>query len=356
MKGWDRITIVVDDDAGYPGAQISEGSHRTSGALAPVIISASRATDIPAFYADWFMARFRKGNVAWINPYNRSVQQVSFARTRVIVFWSKNPRELMKYLDELDSRGMNYYFQFTLNDYGPERLEPGLPPLDERIETFNDLAGMIGPDRVIWRFDPLVLSDALSVETLVSRIKAIGDRIQESTKRLVFSFVDISAYKRVGEKLADLGFSDLRGFTHDEKILFAKKLQDLNSRWNFELFTCGEEIDLTPYGIQQGSCIDYDLMARVFSGDQDLQNFLNQAGHAGLTGSGKGSRALFPKGTGQRKECGCHDSKDIGQYNTCVHRCAYCYANRSDVTAKRNYEHYLRDAVLGQFHETIIHE
>lgn len=355
FRRWDTA-IIVDADAERPGTEKTgrDAGHKKIEAIAPVIISASRATDIPAFYADWFMARFRKGYVKWNNPYSHSTQYVSFAKTRVIVFWSKNPREIMKYLEELDSKDVNYYFQFTLNDYEQEQLEPGLPPLDKRIETFINLAEMIGPERVLWRFDPLVLSNTLSIDTLISRIGDIGDCIQGSTRRFIFSYVDIVAYRKIGKNLAGSCFSDLREFTHDEKIIFAKKLQELNHQWNLELFTCGEEIDLMQYGILKGNCVDYNLMIRLFHQDRELMNFLRQTGEAGRAGFRQGIPALFPKDTGQRKECGCHVSKDIGQYNTCIHLCAYCYANRSDETAKRNFDRYLRGAAQGQFYETII--
>jgi hypothetical protein len=353
-KGWDRVTITVDDRREGPGGENAGREHRLAEAIAPVIVSASRATDIPAFYADWFMARLRRGYVRWENPHNRKSQYISFAKTRVVVFWSKNPRELMKYLQKLDARGMNYYFQFTLNDYEHDELEPGLPPLDTRITTFNDLAGMIGPDRVVWRFDPLVLSDTISVDALVSRIEAIGDRIHGSTRRLVFSFVDIGRYKKVCRKIQNTGFSRLREFTPDEKIFFAEKLRALNIRWGLELFTCGEEIDLLPYGIHPGSCIDYELMERVFYSDRELMSFLHPKDQSRLIPPEPGSSSGPVKDPGQRQECGCHRSKDIGQYNTCMHNCVYCYANSSEENSGIQYERYRQHADSGYYSETII--
>ena len=258
FKGWDRITITIDGEERCHAPETPAVKHRNAEAIAPVIISASRATDIPAFYPDWLMARIRRGYVKWINPFSHQAQYVSFAKTRVIVFWSKDPRNLIPHLPELDARGLNYYFQFTLNDYEPENLEPNLTSLEIRIKTFEDLAGLIGPERVIWRFDPLVLSDTLSVDILISRIEAIGDRIHGSTRRLVFSFIDVGAYKKVQENLARNGFSGIREFSGEEKIRFAEKLRELNRRWGLELFTCGEEIDLVEYGIQKGRCIDYE--------------------------------------------------------------------------------------------------
>jgi hypothetical protein len=353
-KSWGRIIITVDKCREVPGTENTGKECRIAVAVAPEIVSASRATDIPAWYADWFMARLRKGYVRWENPFNHTGQLVSFANTRVIVFWSKNPRELMRYLPEIDARGINYYFQFTLNDYEHEILEPGLPPLDTRVETFNDLAGMIGPDRVIWRFDPLVLSDTITVDTLISRIEAVGNRIHGSTRRLIFSFVDIGAYKKVRENMKKKGFFDLREFTSDEKILFAERLQELNQRWDLGLFTCGEEIDLVRYGIHPGSCIDYTLMERVFPHDRKLMNFLRPDEQIRLVTPGQGELPGHTKDPGQRRECGCHAAKDIGQYTTCVHNCVYCYANGSGKNPEVRYEQYRREADSGRFSETII--
>ena len=170
-------------------------------ALAPVIVSASRSTDIPAFYARWFMNRLRAGYCIWYNPFNRRPVYVSFARTKVVVFWTKDPAPLMPYLGELDAMGLKYYFQVTLNDYGREGFEPGVPPLGSRIDTFRRLSGMVGPDRIIWRFDPLVVTPQLSAVELLSRIAGVGDALRGATRRLVFSFVDVRAYRKVQANL-----------------------------------------------------------------------------------------------------------------------------------------------------------
>jgi hypothetical protein len=168
--------------------------------------------------------------------------------------------------------------------------------------------------------------------------------------------VDIGAYKKVRENLAKSGFSDVREFTLDEKFLFAQRLKELNRTWNLDLLTCGEEIDLLRYGIRKGHCIDYDLMEHIFYHDRELMEFLRPDSPAKLTGSDPDFLYLHHKDTGQRRECGCHTSKDIGQYNTCMHLCHYCYANRSDVEPKENHERYHRTMGSGHFCDTIIPE
>ena len=160
-------------------------------ARTPVIVSASRATDIPACYADWFFERLRRGYVARINPFDGRRSYISFARTRAVVFWSKNPRPLLPRLAELRERGIHCYVQYTLNDYEDEGLEPHLPPLEERIDTFRRLAEYLGRGLVVWRFDPLLLTDCLGTEELLRRAERIGDSQRAADEKLVFSFAAI---------------------------------------------------------------------------------------------------------------------------------------------------------------------
>ena len=302
------------------------------------------------------MERLKKGYVRWINPYSHRCQYVSFAKTRVIVFWSKDPRNLMGHLPELDLRGINYYVHFTLNNYDEEGIEPGVPPVETRIGTFIKLSSAIGRDRVIWRFDPLLLSDTVTVDTLISRIREIGSQIHDYTRTLVFSFVDIGEYKKVRANLEQSGCTGVREFSENEKLRFAKELEVLNRDWGLALFTCAEGIDLAEFTIRKGSCIDYDLMTRIFSRDRELMEFLRPTVQTELAAFGPRPSARVLKDPGQRKECGCVCSKDIGQYNTCMHLCSYCYANRSADIVKKNYETYLRQAESGAFRDSIVPE
>ena len=166
-------------------------------AVAPLVISASRATDIPAFHAEWFMNRLRSGYCLWTNPFNaRQRQYVSFERSRVFVFWSKHPAALLPHLPEITERNYQFYFQYTLNDYEKTGLEPGLPQMRQRLDLFRRLSDQIGKHRVIWRFDPIILGGALTLENTLDRLYAIGREIAPYTEKLVFSFVDWYARTR----------------------------------------------------------------------------------------------------------------------------------------------------------------
>lgn len=154
----------------------------------PVVISASRSTDIPAFYADWFFERLKKGYSAWTNPFNGKKSYVAYEDTRFIVFWSKNPRPLLNHIDYLKEKGIGCYIQYTLNDYENERLERGVPKLKERIDTFKQLVDKLGKGAVVWRFDPLILTDKIDMDKLLRKIEYIGDQLRGYTEKLVFSF------------------------------------------------------------------------------------------------------------------------------------------------------------------------
>ncbi len=174
-------------------------------AQAPLIISASRATDIPAFYADWFFRRLDEGYIRWRNPFSGQDSYVSFKNSRFIVFWSKNPKLLLPYLSVLKERGIGCYIQFTLNDYEAEGLEPNIPPLEQRIETFRSLVDGLGIGAVVWRFDPLIFTDKINIDTLLEKIAHIADALDGYAENLVFSFADIASYKKVSRNLHQSG-------------------------------------------------------------------------------------------------------------------------------------------------------
>lgn len=205
--------------AQWKKTQIKRENGETVEAQAPIIVSASRSTDIPAFYADWFFHRLKVGYSAWTNPFNGVKSYVSYENTRFIVFWSKNPHPLLPHLDYLKERNIGCYIQYTLNDYEREGLERGVPKLSERIDTFKQLVDKLGKGRVIWRFDPLILTDAISIDTLLSKIECIGDQLQGYTEKLVFSYADILSYRKV--KAGEVTFLtkvtiDTNGYMHIE--------------------------------------------------------------------------------------------------------------------------------------------
>ena len=324
--------------------KIKLDNNTTVDAQAPIIISASRSTDIPTFYSDWFISRWEAGYIKWTNPFNGQPLYVSFKNTRLVVFWTKNPRPMFKHLDYLDKNIPNYYFQFSLNDYDKEKYEAKVPSVESRIKTFKELSQRLGKKRVVWRYDPLILTKDIDVNELLRRVKNIGNQIHEFTEKLVFSFVDIDIYRKVENNLKkeEVPYIEWNETSMEE---FAKGISQINKDWGLQLGTCSEKIDLDKYGIVHNKCIDDDLMIDLFSHDSQLMDFLGvEIKQADLFSDGEIIKTRNLKDKGQREDCGCIMAKDIGQYNTCPHECNYCYANASKEIAKKNYKRYLENS------------
>ena len=279
-----------------------------------MIISASRKTDIPAFFAEWFFNRIREGYVLSRNPMNaHQISRIPLDPEVVdcIVFWTKNPGPMLQRLDEL--KDFRYYFQFTLTGYGKD-LEANLP--DKRkvlIPAFRHLSDTVGPDRVIWRYDPIAFNETYTPENHLSAYRQIAEALKGYTEKSVISFVDIYQTKNK-TALDSLKISE----ASDETMYsFASRLYDIASANDMKIATCAEKIDLTPIGIEHNSCIDKDLIERICGG-----------------------RIKVRKDQSQRAECGCVASRDIGSYNTCLHGCRYCYANFKPDSVKATFARY----------------
>jgi len=332
--------------------QIKTDSGEKVDAQAPVIISASRSTDIPAFYAKWFINRLKAGYIVWYNPFNQKPIYVSFKNCKAIVFWSKNPKPLLPLLSELKKKGIHYYFQYTLNDYAKEGFEPNVPQLKKRIETFKELSNFIGKEKVIWRFDPMIVTPELQPREVLKRVWNIGNELKGFTNKLVFSFIDINGYRKVQRNLVketthfNKETIENSEFTNEQKCEIAEGLMKIRERWMQEnwrisLATCAEDINLAQYGIEHNRCVDGELMKQLFSNDKEFIYYLNygKLPEQTLLFDDNNIEPLSAdklKDKGQRKACGCMISKDIGMYNTCSHLCTYCYANTSKDTVIKN--------------------
>lgn len=273
-----------------------------------MIVSCSRRTDIPAFYSRWFFNRLREGFVLVRNPMNAGqIRRVSLAPADVdgFVFWTKDPAPILEELHLLKDYG--FYFQVTLTPYGRD-LEPNLPPPAERLETFIRLSDQIGPQRVIWRYDPILLSGALGIEDHLEHFSHLASRLSGHTRKCIISFIDL--YRHIQARMSDLS---ARAPDPTEMHLLAKSIAQIAGRCGMTVETCAEEIDLSGCGIEHGRCIDARLIAEL-----------------------TGRPPVAQKDKYQRKLCGCAASVDIGQYDTCPHLCQYCYANVSRRKMERN--------------------
>lgn len=285
-----------------------------------MIISASRRTDIPAFYSEWFTNRVREGYCLVANPFNpEQVSRVSLAVDDVnaIVFWSKNPAPLLPGLGELDELGYHYLFQYTICDYPPE-LEPFVPPLAERIATARELALRLGPRRVIWRYDPIILSNNTGPEFHRHAFARIAAALEGSTTRVILSLVDYYGKTRRNLKpLEQAGwvFEERSGAEDDARELLHRIAQTAHEH-GLEAQSCAEAVAMDELGIARGKCIDGELLNELWQ------------------------IPVSKKDPGQRGECLCAVSKDIGTNGTCLHGCRYCYSTANMVVAdQRNRRH-----------------
>ena len=275
-----------------------------------MIISASRRTDIPAFYSAWLMNRIRAGWVAVPNPANhKQVAAVSLMPGDVdaIVFWTRDARPLIPYLQELDTLGHRFYFQYTITGY-PRLLEPHTPSLVDAVQTLRKLSDMVGPRRVVWRYDPILFSDKIDEAYHLRRFDEICSKLTGYSIRCVISFLDF--YRKARANLARLDERVYDIPQNMDLLVFTKKMAEIGHAHGFQLATCAELLDLEEAGVWPGRCIDGDLIRELF-----------------------GIRVDMAKDAGQRDACGCVRSRDIGMYDSCLHGCAYCYANVSLTTS-----------------------
>jgi DNA repair photolyase len=277
-----------------------------------VIVSASRRTDIPAFYSEWFFKRLEEGFVIVRNPFNfQQVIKVPLTKDWVdgFVFWTKNPEQMMKRLHLLE--GYPYYFLFTLNPYD-KNIEKRLPEKERLIGVFQKLSEAIGKERVIWRYDPIILTPELNVGYHIESFRRLSLRLSGFTDKCIISFV--AFYPKVEKRLKEM---NAHPATLDEKKEIASAFSEIGKKQGIKVEVCAEEADLSSYGVFPAKCIDKSLLERISGKEIDAKKDKNQ-----------------------RKFCGCDESVDIGSYNTCLHECIYCYANSSMELVKKNVRNY----------------
>lgn len=265
-----------------------------------MILSVSRRTDIPAFYAEWFFQRIREGFLYVRNPMNpRQVSRIGLSPEVVdcIIFWSKNPAPMLERLDEL--REYPFYFQFTLTGYGRD-IEPGLPDKrKEVIGTFQKLSEKVGEERVVWRYDPILVNDRYTMEYHWKAFEEIAGCLKGYTEKVVISFVDF--YAKTLRNTKDLYIKSL---SREEMREIAEGMAQIAKSCGLVIETCAEQINLQDVGIRHGSCIDKKRIEKI-----------------------AGCSLSVEKDKNQREACGCCESIDVGAYNTCRNGCRYCYAN-----------------------------
>lgn len=274
-----------------------------------MIISASRRTDIPAFYSPWFLNRITEGYVMVRNPMNiHQISRISLSPDVVdgIVFWTKNPAPMLDKLDAL--KDYMYYFQFTLTAYGKD-VEPNVPDKDKVIlPAFQRLSEQIGSQRVIWRYDPIFLSEKYTVDYHIRRFEELAKVLHPYTDQCVISFLDF--YRNAAHRMEPVKVQE---FPIGTQRTLAQALANIGQAYGLRLSTCSEQIDLSAFGIGHAHCIDPSLFEKLL-----------------------GCPLQSKKDKNQRLECGCAESIDIGAYDTCPNGCLYCYATFSEKSVRTN--------------------
>ncbi len=269
-----------------------------------MILSASRRTDIPAFFGKWIVNRLEKGFVCVRNPFNKNmVSEIKLTPIEVdcIVFWTKDATNFINYLPLIDDLGYKYYFQYTITPYDKE-IEPNLRDKNEIINNFINLSKKIGKEKVIWRYDPILITQSISLDWHIEQFENLCKKLSNYTNKVVISFLD--EYKKLNK-------AKIKTLTYDEMQQLGKVFAKIASNYGLIIQTCAESVDID--GVLKGSCIDQVLIEQIC-----------------------GYRLNLKKDKNQRKDCLCAQSVDIGEYDTCCHFCEYCYANnnRSNIKNK----------------------
>ncbi|MBB6479682.1 DUF1848 domain-containing protein [Spirochaeta isovalerica] len=285
-----------------------------------MIISASRRTDIPSFYGRWFLNRLKAGEVFVRNPVNRkqvSVIPLSKDNVDCIVFWTKDPGPFLPFLDELDSYGIPYYFSITITPYGPD-IETRLRSPESVIESVKSLSRRIGSKRIIWRYDPVIFFKDMDVKSHLKAFAVMAEQLEGITDKCVFSF--LSEYGKISEFVKKRGAGNGR---REERRSLVGAMAEIAFQANMKLASCALSEDFRESGVGHNRCIDPDLIGEVC-----------------------GYPIFSRPDKSQREACGCAESRDIGSYNTCLHGCLYCYANREESSIRRKSALYNPDSPM----------
>ncbi|MCX8122898.1 MAG: DUF1848 domain-containing protein [Spirochaetes bacterium] len=273
-----------------------------------MIISASRRTDIPAFYSQWFINCLQKGTCTVKNPFNPAQSKEVLLLPEdvdIIVFWTRFPAPLLNHLDELDRMNYEYMFLYTITGY-PRWLEPNAPKLTDTIHIFTTLSRRIGTHKMVWRYDPIIFSKDLDFDFHLHNFENIAKQLSGFTQRAIISIME--PYKKVQRRFAlhkeyAILFNPFDIFNNDDLYTFFSSLGAIAAKYDMHIQTCCS--DISRFGIPNGACIDAQLIQQIIKTDK-----------------------MFAKDLHQRPHCLCAKSIDIGTYNTCKFGCVYCYANR----------------------------
>ncbi|MFR9208390.1 MAG: DUF1848 domain-containing protein [Lachnospiraceae bacterium] len=274
-----------------------------------MIVNVGGRTDIVNYYTPWLINRMNEGYVYSRNPlFPKNVSRIDLAPDKVdcMMFCSKNYRPILQHMGMINQQ-YRIICHYTITAYGRD-VEPNVPSIDESVKTLIELSKIVGKEKVIWRYDPLLLTQKYTADTLIHTYDFIAGKINQYISRAIFSFVEM--YKRLEYKMPEI-----IPFTKDDKIYLAKEIGKISKKYGIYVQTCGTDVNYEEYGVHQSGCTTREI----------LQN----ATHAKFKNVGEAH---------MRKGCHCIPSRDIGAYNTCLNDCKYCYANKKAISSRENYQ------------------
>lgn len=273
-----------------------------------MILNTGARTDTVQYFSEWLLKRFQEGFVYTRNPlFPNKVTKYELSPDKIdlVLFCSKNYKPILPRLQEITSQ-YRTYFHYTITAYGKE-IEPGVPSIDESIETLIALSKQVGKERVAWRYDPVLLTKKYTIEVHAKTFEYMARRLAPYIDRCIFSFVEM--YKKLERNMPEI-----IPLTENDQKELAKILGSIANQYNIPIQTCGMNGDYTQYGIQRSGCATLEI--------------LGEANHCEFKDL---------KHKGMREGCHCIESRDIGAYDTCLNGCKYCYANKNPQKAWDNY-------------------
>lgn len=282
-----------------------------------MIINVSERTDIVQYYTKWLLNRFEDGNVLVRNPiYNDTVYSYDLNPELVdcITFCSKNYKPLMNNIDFFIDN-YNTYFFYTITAYGND-IEPGVPSTDKSIKTLIRLSEIVGKKRLVWRYDPVLLTDKYTVNYHIDAFDKMASEISSYVSHCIFSFVDV--YKKL-----ERNFPELISFSEDDKNEILFNMGKIAESHDLTLQVCASDMDYSRYNIRNDCCRNADVIGSA----NDIE--FKKMNHKG-----------------NRKFCHCVEHRDIGEYNTCLNKCKYCYANRNPRIPYKKYSFHNPDSPI----------
>ena len=276
-----------------------------------MIINTGGRTDTVQYYTDWLLNRFAEGYVLSRNPlFPNKVTRYELTPDRVdcVVFCSKNYKPILPRLHEITDR-FRTYFHYTITAYGKE-IEPGIPSIDESMQTLIKLSRLVGKQRVAWRYDPVLLTKKYTIRRHMETFEKMAKFLAPYIDRCIFSFVEM--YKKL-----ETNMPEIIPLSVQDMDALAQGLGSIAGKYGITIQTCGTNGDFTRYGIHTSGCMTLDIL-----------------------GQANGVAFKNRKHRGMRQGCHCIESRDIGAYDTCLNGCKYCYANKNPQKAVENYRYH----------------